>query len=47
MTVTTMMTMLIGLITGKTTRQNVCQALAPSTSAASRSVGSTALRPAR
>ena len=47
MTVTTMITMLIGRIDGKTTRQNVCQAFAPSISAASRSVGSTALRPAR
>ena len=39
--------MLIGRMTGKTTRKNVVVSLAPSTLAASRSDGSTPLRPAR
>jgi len=47
MTVITMMTMLIGSIIGKTTRKNVWTSLAPSTFAASRSVGSIPFRPAR
>ena len=45
--ITTTMTTLIGAITGKTTRKNVWRSLAPSTLAASRSVGSTLFRPAR
>ena len=47
MTVTTSTMMLIGNITGKTTWKNVVRSLAPSTLAASRSVGSTPFRPAR
>ena len=47
MTVMTTTTMLIGAITGKTTRKKVCRALAPSIEAASRRVGSTDFRPAR
>ncbi len=47
MTVTTMITTLIGRMTGKTTRKNVWRWLAPSIAAASRSVGSTLLSPAR
>ena len=47
MTVTTRTMMLIGAITGKTTRKNVVRSLAPSTLAASRSDGSTPLSPAR
>ena len=47
MTVMTMITMLIGRITGKTTRKNVWRWFAPSIAAASRRVGSTLLSPAR
>ena len=47
MTVTTTITTLIGRMTGKTTRKKVCRAFAPSIAAASRSVGSTLLSPAR
>ena len=46
-TVTTMMMMLIGRITGSTTEKNVLAGLAPSTAAASRSEGSTPFSPAR
>ena len=45
--ITTSTTMLMGRSTGNTTRKNVCRSLAPSMAAASRSVGSTALSPAR
>ena len=45
--VITAITTLIGAITGKTTRKKVCISLAPSTFAASRSIGSTLFRPAR
>src|SRR5581483_85084 len=47
MTVTTETTILIGIIDGKVTCQNVCQALAPSIRAASCREGSTAFSPAR
>src|SRR5256714_10685498 len=47
MAVMTTTTMLMGAMTGKTTRKNVCTSLAPSTLAASRSVGSTLFNPAR
>ena len=39
--------MLMGFITGNTTRKNNCRSLAPSIWAASRRLGSKALRPAR
>ena len=47
MTVITRMMMLMGRITGTTTRKKVCVSLAPSIDAASRSEGSTAFSPAR
>src|SRR5664280_2757233 len=45
--VITTMTMLMGFITGNTTRKKVWRALAPSKAAASRSAGSKLFRPAR
>ena len=47
MTVMTMMTTLIGRMTGKTTLKKVCRWFAPSMAAASRRVGSTLFSPAR
>ena len=46
-TVMTKTMMLIGRITGKTIRKNVCVSVAPSIAAASRSDGSTPFSPAR
>jgi len=46
-TVITRITMLIGRMTGKTTRKKVWDSLAPSIAAASRRTGSKPFRPAR